>query len=282
MSARTLPGTPIADALLASLEPSARSLQPHLAIVQVGDDAASTTYIGRKIAACNRIGMRCSHLHLPASTGLAALQAQIHTLNEDSDVSGIILQLPLPENLWAHQATLTKSIAPAKDVDGFTAYNIGKSFLSQEFEHLPCATPAGIILLLEHYGIQIAGAHVVIVGRGNHVGKPLAAMLLNRDATVTVCHSKTVDLSAITRTADILVSAVGKPNLITGAMVKPGAVVVDVGTTRTDEGLQGDIETESVSVVAGALTPVPGGVGPMTVASLLRNCVRAKQRQMQI
>jgi methylenetetrahydrofolate dehydrogenase (NADP+) / methenyltetrahydrofolate cyclohydrolase len=280
MPARILSGTEASDALLEELKPLVESLDPKLVIVQVGDHPASKSYIERKLKACAKIGMRSKHMHLPETTDFETLLSVIQTLNDDNDVAGFIVQLPLPEHLWEHMPLINKAIGPHKDADGFTAYNLGKMFLSKDFEHLPPATPAGIIALLEHYKIKVAGKHAVIVGRSNIVGKPLAAMLLNRDATVTVCHSKTKDLGSITRQADILISAVGSHNLITKDMVKKGAVVIDVGMTRTDEGMSGDVDFENVKEIASAITPVPGGVGPMTVASLLRNCVRAKQRQM--
>jgi methylenetetrahydrofolate dehydrogenase (NADP+) / methenyltetrahydrofolate cyclohydrolase len=196
-------------------------------------------------------------------------------------VTGFIVQLPLPDQLQKHVPQIIRAIDPKKDVDGFGAYNLGKLLLSRDFEHLPPATPSGIVMLLEHFKIPVEGKHVVIVGRSNIVGKPLALMLLNRDATVTICHSKTTNLAEQTRQADILVAAVGKANLITAAMVKEGAVVIDVGMNRSSGKLCGDVDFDSVEKKASAITPVPGGVGPMTVASLLRNCVRAKERQQE-
>jgi methylenetetrahydrofolate dehydrogenase (NADP+)/methenyltetrahydrofolate cyclohydrolase len=182
--------------------------------------------------------------------------------------------------LQAFVPDIIRAIDPKKDVDGFGAYNLGKMFLSKDFEHLPPATPSGIVTLLTHYNIPIVGKHAVIVGRSNIVGKPLAMMLLNRDATVTICHSKTKNLKELTLQADILVAAVGSPDIITADMVKPGAVVIDVGTSRNAEGkIAGDVDFDAVQTIASAITPVPGGVGPMTVASLIRNCVRAKERQ---
>ncbi len=280
MSAQLLSGTKAADAVLTALKPLVKKLDPNLVIVQVGDDEASASYIKKKLESCARIGMRCEHRHLKDRTTFAELLSTIEELNADVTVSGFIVQLPLPKHLWEHMPQINKAIDPRKDVDGFTAYNLGKTVLAKEFEDLPPATPAGIMLLLGHYGIDVAGKHAVIVGRSNIVGKPLAAMLLNRDATVTVCHSKTNNLPSFTKQADLLISAVGKPNLIAADMVKPGAVVIDVGMTRTDEeGLVGDIDFDAVKEIASAITPMPGGVGPMTVASLLRNCVHAKERQ---
>lgn len=279
MPAQILNGTETADALLEELKAEVKKLDPKLVIVQVGNDAASASYIRRKLKSCEKIGMRAEHRHLPSKTTFEELIHILHELNADTDVTGYLVQLPLPEHLWKQMHLINKAIDPKKDIDGFTAYNLGKTFLSRDFEHLPPATPSGICTLLERHKIAVAGKNVVIVGRSNIVGKPLAVMLTNRDATVTVCHSKTKDLAAHTLRADILVSAVGEAGLITADMVKEGAVVIDVGMTRTDEGLTGDVDFEEVSKKASAITPVPGGVGPMTVASLLRNCVRAKQRQ---
>lgn len=276
-----LTGKEPADALLKSLAPAIADLKPSLVILQVGDDAASASYIKAKMDACKRVGILCEHRVYSVKIGVQQLLEEVNELNKDKNVSGFILQLPLPDHLWPHLPQIARAFDPKKDVDGFTAYNLGKLFLAKEFEHLPPATPAGIITFLEHYKIGVAGKHVVIVGRSNLVGKPLAVMLLHRDATVTVCHSKTPDLGVVTKTADILISAVGKPNLITRDMVKKGAIVIDVGITRTDGKLAGDVDFEAVKSVASAITPVPGGIGPMTVASLLRNVVRAKERQIE-
>ena len=279
MPAKILTGKEPADELLAKLQPLVEKLNPKLVIVQIGNDAGSDAYIRAKLKSCERIHIRAEHRHLPSSVTKKEMLTLIEELNGDSDVSGFIIQTPLPEHLWKDSPALFRSIDPKKDVDGFTAYNLGKLFLSQEFEHLPPATPAGIITLLEYYKIPVARKHVVIVGRSNIVGKPLAMMLLHRDATVTICHSKTQNLATVTREADILIAATGKENLITADMVKKGAIVIDVGITRTDAGLTGDVDFENVKEVASAITPVPGGVGPMTVASLLRNVVTAKERQ---
>ncbi len=250
-------------------------------VVQVGDDPASASYIRQKVKSCDRIGMRHEHKHLPVEITLEELYEVIESLNTDDDVSGFILQLPLPPHLQPHVPELLRAIEPGKDVDGFTAYNLGKMFLSTEFEHLPPATPAGILSLLHYYDIPVEGKHAVVVGHSNIVGKPLSVMLLNRNATVTTCHIHTQDLAAQTRQADLLFVAVGKPGLITADMVKDGAVVVDIGITRTDDGLKGDADFEALKEKVSAITPVPKGVGPMTVASLMRNCVRAKERQIE-
>ena len=280
MSATILDGKAAADALLDFLRPMVETLDPKLVVVQVGDDPASASYIRQKVKSCAEIGMRHEHRHLPKETSIEELMAEVASLNADPDVTGFFVQLPLPEHLEKHVPAIIRAIEPKKDVDGFGAYNLGKVFLSREFEHLPPATPSGIVRLLEHYEIPVAGKHAVVVGRSNTVGKPLSVMLLNRDATVTICHSKTQDLGGYTRQADILIAAVGKPKMIRGAMVKAGAVVVDVGIHRIDGKLCGDVDFDEVKEKASAITPVPGGVGPMTVASLLGNCVRAKERQM--
>jgi methylenetetrahydrofolate dehydrogenase (NADP+) / methenyltetrahydrofolate cyclohydrolase len=279
MSAKLLSGTDAAKALLDDLKPKIKELNPKLVIVQVGTEAASDSYIKRKIKTCEEVGLDAGHVQLPFETLFEALHEKIEELNSDPNVTGFIVQLPLPPHLTQMLPIILRSIDPRKDVDGFTAYNLGKTFLSTEFENLPPATPAGIITLLEHYDIPIAGKHVVIVGRSNIVGKPLAVMMLNRDATITICHRHTADLKEQTLQADILVSAVGHPGLITADMVKKGATVIDVGVSRTDEGeLKGDVDFDAVKDIASAITPVPGGVGPMTVASLIRNVVRAKER----
>lgn len=280
MSALLLSGREAAAAILADLKPKIAHLDPKLVVVQVGDDPGSSSYILQKMKSCAEVGMRSEHRHLPNAATLEELLAEIDRLNADADVTGFIVQLPLPAHLQSHVPSIIRAIDPKKDVDGFGAYNLGKMFLSTEFEHLPPATPAGIVMLLEHFKIPVAGKHAVIVGRSNIVGKPLSMMLLNRDATVSVCHSKTKQLASITKQGDILIAAVGKPGMITADMVKRGAVVIDVGTNRVGGKLVGDVDFDGVQDVASAITPVPGGVGPMTVCSLIKNCVQAKQRQL--
>lgn len=281
MSALLLLGKPVADAILESLKSDIRKLDPKLVIVQVGDDPASSSYIKQKLSSCEAVGLRREHKHLEEQTTLKELMKLIDDLNADNDVTGFILQLPLPKKLQSSLPQIIRAFDAKKDIDGFGAYNLGKMFLSKEFEHLPPATPAGIIALLEYYNISVEGKHAVVVGHSNTVGKPLAVMLLNRSGTVTVCHIKTKDLAHHTRQADLLFVAVGKPGLITGDMVKKDAVVIDIGITRTKDGLRGDVDFDAVKEVTSAITPVPGGVGPMTVASLIRNCVRAKKRQLE-
>lgn len=281
MSATILYGKPVSDALLKALKKDIELLDPKLVIVQVGNDPASTSYIAQKMKSCAAVSMRYEHKHLPEDTSLEALLKLIDELNFDEDTTGFIVQLPLPPALQEHQPLVLRAIDPKKDIDGFGAYNLGKVLLSKEFEHLPPATPAGVISLLKYYSIDVAGRHAVVVGRSSIVGKPLSLMLLNRDATVTVCHSRTADLATYTRQADLLFCAVGKPEMIEAGMVKPGAVVIDIGVSRTEKGLVGDVAFDTVKEVASAISPVPGGVGPLTVASLIQNCVTAKKRQLK-
>ncbi len=279
MSASILSGKEVSDALLASLRPLVKKLDPRLVVVQVGDDPGSTSYIKQKMKSSADAGLRSEHRHLSEQTTEEELLGVIDELNGDQDVTGFIVQLPLPLHLKDSVAKVIRAIDPMKDVDGFHSVNVGTTFLGPLFEDLPPATPAGVILMLEYYKIPVKGKHAVIVGHSNIVGKPLALMLLNRNATVTVCHKYTKDLASFTKQADILCTAVGKAGLITADMVKPGAVVVDIGTVRTAEGLRGDVDFDAVKEIASAITPVPGGVGPMTVASLIRNCVRAAEIQ---
>ena len=280
MSPTLLLGRSVADALLESLRSDIKKLNPKLVIVQVGDDAASGSYIKQKLKSCDAVGLRHEHRHLDEKTTLSELMHDIAELNNDPDVTGFIVQLPLPKHLQSYVPDVIKAIDPKKDIDGFGAYNLGKMFLSTEFEHLPPATPAGVIELLKFYKIGIEGKHAVVIGRSNIVGKPLGIMLLNRGATVTMCHSKTKNLAEITRQADLLIAAVGSAKMITKDMVKKDAVVIDIGVSRKDGKLCGDVDFENVKEVASAITPVPGGVGPMTVASLIRNCITAKKRQL--
>jgi methylenetetrahydrofolate dehydrogenase (NADP+) / methenyltetrahydrofolate cyclohydrolase len=281
MSAKVLDGKIAAEALLDSIKEDVQKLDPKLVVVQVGDNPASDAYVRQKFKSCERVGMRSEHIHLSAETTLDELMKVISDLDSDEDVSGFIVQMPLSDALQKHAPQVIRAIDPKKDADGFTAYNLGKMFLSKEFEHLPPATPSGVVHLLSYYKIPVEGKHVVILGRSNIVGKPLAVMLINRGATVTVCNSKTKNIKELSVQADILISAIGKPKFVTEDMVKEGAVVIDVGITRTDDGLTGDIDFDAVSKKASALSPVPGGIGPNTVASLIVNCLKAKQRQVE-
>ena len=281
MEATILSGKEAAGALLEGLKAKIKTLDPKLVIVQVGNDPASTSYIKQKFKSCEAVGLRHEHRHLSETISFEELMSTVSELNADPDVTGFIVQLPLPKHLEKDVPKIIRAIDPKKDVDGFGAYNLGKVFLSTEFEDLPPATPSGVIALLDYYKIALEGKHVVIVGRSNHVGKPLAVMLINRNATVTICHSKTKNLAEITKQADILIAAIGKAKMITKDMVKPGAVVVDIGMSRENGVLVGDVDFENVKMIASAITPVPGGIGPMTVASLIKNCVHAKERQLE-
>jgi len=252
---------------------------PCLAAVLVGDDPASQVYVRNKQQACQRMGIE-SRLHkLPASTSAEELLALVGQLNEDRTVHGILVQLPLPKGI--DESRILDAVNPLKDVDAFHPENVGL-IVQNRPRFLPC-TPHGIQQLLLRRGIPIAGSHVVVLGRSDIVGKPMGIMLVQRgrggDATVTVCHSRTKDLPSVTRQADILVVAIGRPKFVTPEMVKPGAVVIDVGINRTETGLVGDVDFEAVKEVASQITPVPGGVGPLTITMLLHNTLTAARLQ---
>jgi len=252
---------------------------PHLAIIISGDDGASHTYVGGKINACKAVGFDFTLMHVASSVSEAKMIQHIDNLNQDPDIDGFIVQLPLPDHISVER--VTESILPEKDVDGFTNQNFG-SIVSDSPFLLP-ATPFGIMELLKRYDIETEGKHCVIVGASRIAGAPLSMMMMHQGhATVTICHKYTTDLAGHTRVADILISAVGKPGLITKDMVKEGAVIIDVGTTRVEDSsrksgfrLSGDIDFDNVSSISSSITPVPGGVGPMTIASLLMNTLRA-------
>jgi methylenetetrahydrofolate dehydrogenase (NADP+)/methenyltetrahydrofolate cyclohydrolase len=244
---------------------------PGLATILAGDDPASAIYVANKRKACAEAGIADHHRHLAADATQEEVRELIEACNRDPEVSGILLQLPLPNGLNA--AALTGLIAPGKDVDGLTPISAGR--LSQGTPGLRPCTPLGVIELLDTHGVPLEGAEAVVVGRSDLVGKPLAALLLARNATVTVCHSRTRDLAAVCSRADVLVAAVGVPRLLGAEHVKLGAAVIDVGMNRTEEGLRGDVDFEPAAERAGLITPVPGGVGPMTIAMLLRNTVTA-------
>lgn len=259
-------------------------VQPCLAAVLVGENPASEIYVRSKRRACERAGLESQLHRLPMDTNESRLLGLIEDLNCDPRVHGILVQLPLPSGL--HETSVLDAVTPLKDVDAFHPENVGRVSQGRP-RFLPC-TPHGIQQLLHRSGIQVSGKHAVVIGRSDIVGKPLAMMLLNRDsttgsasanATVTVCHTRTAQLAEITRQADILVAAIGKARFVTAEMVKPGAVVIDVGMNRTDSGLCGDVDFEAVKEVAGAITPVPGGVGPLTVAMLLYNTLLAAKLQ---
>ncbi len=252
-------------------------IHPKLAVILVGKDPASLSYIAQKQKACTKTGIDWVQFDYEPDIDTDFLIKKIRELNEDETIHGILVQLPLPKHVYVPD--VLKAIDPRKDVDGFTAYNLGKMFLNTEFEHLAPCTPRGVIRLLEYYEVETEGKEVVMVGHSNIVGKPLSVMLLNRNATVTTCHVHTKDLKSHTKRADILCVAVGKQNLITEDMVKEGATVIDIGINRRDDGsLCGDVDFENVSKKASNITPVPGGVGPMTVACLMENTVTAAKR----
>jgi len=277
VAARIIDGRQIAAAVRHEVRERVQKLRdsnggvPGLAVVLVGDDAASATYVRSKAKACEEVGIASRQLTLPSDISQEELRDIIQKLNRESGIHGILVQLPLPKHLDERAALET--VDPEKDVDGFTYANIGR-LVENRARFVPC-TPAGILELLDREKIEIAGRHAVVVGRSEIVGKPVAMLLLHRNATVTICHSRTVDLTAEIRRADVLIAAVGRPRLITGDMVKPGAVVIDVGINRVEGKLVGDVDFASVAPIASAITPVPGGVGPMTVAMLLENTVRA-------
>jgi methylenetetrahydrofolate dehydrogenase (NADP+) / methenyltetrahydrofolate cyclohydrolase len=262
-----------------------RGVKPGLAVVLVGDDPASAVYVGAKGKATEEAGMYSQTIRLPADTAQSELLAQVDALNADPKIHGILVQMPLPKQI--DPDTVIRRIQPTKDVDGFHPINVGKMLVGERDGFIPC-TPAGIQVMLRESGVKTPGKNCVIIGRSNIVGKPMAALMVqdNSDAncTVTVCHRHTTDLAGHTREADILIVAAGRAGIVTGDMVKPGAVVIDVGTNRVNDAssktgtrLQGDVDFESVRKVASKITPVPGGVGPMTIAMLMANTVRAAE-----
>jgi methylenetetrahydrofolate dehydrogenase (NADP+) / methenyltetrahydrofolate cyclohydrolase len=300
MTARRLDGAATARAIRDEQKAQAAALaqagrRPGLGVLLVGDDPASAVYVKSKTRACEEVGLFHETRRLSAASGTADVLAEVEAYNRRPDIHGILVQLPLPASVDAER--VLRAVDPAKDVDGFHPENVG--LLVQKRPRFVACTPAGILELLRREGIALAGRRAVVVGRSDIVGKPMALLLLHADATVTVCHSRTPDLAAVTREADVLVAAVGRPGLIRGGHVKPGAVVIDVGMNRVDdlatarelveparlEGfetrgyvLTGDVHAPSVSEVAGALTPVPGGVGPLTIAQLVKNTVEAARR----
>ena len=254
-----------------------KGVYPKLAVILVGNDKASQIYVKSKNKACTELGIDYEEVLLGEDTTMKELLDIIDDLNERKDISGILLQSPIPEGLDINEAF--RRISPSKDVDGFNPVSMGKLCLNQD-TFVSC-TPYGIMKMFETYNIEIKGKHAVILGRSNIVGKPMALNLLNRDATITICHSKTKNLAEITKQADILISAIGKKNFVTADMVKPGAVVIDVGINRTEDGLFGDVDFENVKEKTSYITPVPGGVGPMTVAMLMNNVVKAAKQQQE-
>jgi methylenetetrahydrofolate dehydrogenase (NADP+)/methenyltetrahydrofolate cyclohydrolase len=254
---------------------AARGCRPGLAVVLVGDNSASQVYVRNKVKACEDNGIHSSYDRYPDTLSEAALLARIDELNHDPKIHGILVQLPLPPHIDSHR--VIEAIAPEKDVDGFHVANAG-ALLTGRPLFRPC-TPYGVMKMFDACGIDLKGANAVVIGRSNIVGKPMALLLLEAGATVTICHSKTRDIAAHTRTADVIVAATGRRNLVTADMVKPGAAVIDVGMNRDDAGkLCGDVDFAGVREVAGFITPVPGGVGPMTITMLLVNTIEAAER----
>ena len=290
MAASLIDGKAISKQIQAELKLKVQSfvdeskVQPMLAAVLVGDDPASQVYVRNKERACKRVGIKSELIRMPATSTTEELLAKVNELNDNPGVNGILVQLPLPDQVDAQQ--VLDAVDPKKDVDAFHPENVG--LLSQgRPRFLPC-TPFGIVHMLAKSNIETTGKQVCVIGRSDIVGKPMTLMLAQRDselgsqyanATVTLCHSRTKDLSAVTRGADILIAAIGKPKFVTGEMIKPGAVVIDVGINRTDDGLVGDVDFDAAMEVASAVTPVPGGVGPLTVTILLENTLKAAKLQ---
>lgn len=280
MLAKIIDGKTLAASVRASLKErvdalAARGVRPGLAAILAGEDPASRVYVRNKARACEDSGVRSEVHEFPEQVSESALLDCVARLNADPAVHGIVAQLPMPQGIDANR--VLAAISPAKDVDGFHAANLGA--LVQGRPGFVPGTPAGVMRLLEHAGVAVAGRHAVVVGRSIIVGKPLALLLLQKDATVTICHSKTPDLASTCRAADILVAAVGRAKLIAAPMVKPGACVIDVGVNRMPDGkLAGDVDFDGVREIAGSITPVPGGVGPMTVAMLIANTVKAAEQ----
>ena len=250
-------------------------VRPGLAVILVGDDPASAIYVRNKHRACEEVGFRSLEYKLPATSTQEEVLSLIDTLNADDSVHGILVQLPVPRHI--DDKAVIDRISPEKDVDAFSYENVGR-IVTGEFDFVPC-TPAGIMALLEEYGIDPSGKQAVVIGRSNIVGKPMGLLLLHKNATVTICHSKTQNLAEICRGADILVAAVGRPLFVTEDMVKEGAVVIDVGIHRTETGLCGDVDFDKVEKKASYITPVPGGVGPMTITLLLQNTLTSAQKK---
>ena len=284
MAAKIIDGKKIASLTRADIASRVAQLKeesgvaPGLAVIIVGNDPASQVYVRNKKKACEEAGMYSVVIEMPEDTTQEALMEQIETLKENDRIHGILVQLPLPAHL--DEEAVIAAIPPEKDVDAFHPINTGKIRIGN-YDFLPC-TPAGVMKLLEHEGVEISGKECVVVGRSNIVGKPQAMLLLHANGTVTICHSRTKNLAEITRRADILVVAIGKANYITGDMIRPGAVVIDVGMNRPAGGkLCGDVDFASCSTVAGAITPVPGGVGPMTITMLLENTLTAAKKAVE-
>lgn len=281
--ANIIDGKKIADEIREQLkteveEISKTSTPPGLAVVLVGEDPASKVYVKNKQTACEKVGIYSKVVTLPGDTSESQVLDLVNQLNQDPQINGILVQSPLPKQIDENK--VINAISPNKDVDAFHPINVGHIMVG-DYSFLPC-TPAGIIDLIKSTGTDISGKHCVVIGRSNIVGKPMAMLLLHNHGTVTVCHSRTENLTEITKQADILVVAVGIPKMVTGDMIKPGAVVIDVGIHRQDDGkLCGDVDFDSAQTTAGYITPVPGGVGPMTITTLLKNTITAKKNQLK-
>lgn len=256
---------------------AARSIKPGLTVIIVGENPASKVYVNRKHKACEELGIASEVVRLPETTSEEQLLQEIDRLNGDNRVNGILVQLPLPKHI--NSELVLERISPLKDVDGFHPVNVGNLTIGKE-GLVPC-TPYGVIKMLEISGISVEGKRAVVLGRSNIVGKPMTMLLMSRNATVTVCHSRTKDLAAVCREGDILVAAIGKPEFVTKDMVKPGAIVIDVGINRVGDKLVGDVKFDEVQEVAGYITPVPGGVGPLTIGMLLHNTLKAAELQLE-
>lgn len=280
MSAEILNGTRLAQRIRSQIRRDLKKLTftPGLAVIQVGNDSASTIYIKHKQRDCEKVNFHSEVHRLPSHITQNALIDKVIELNQQKEIHGLLVQMPLPEKIDAQ--AIIDVISPNKDADGLTPINLGNLFINRE-SVTPC-TPTGIIRLIELTGEQIEGKHAVCVGRSHLVGKPVGIMLLNRNATVTYCHSRTKDLPNITNQADILIAAIGKPEFITADMVKPGAIVIDVGINSVGDGLAGDVKFDEVKEIAGYITPVPGGVGPLTRAMLLQNTLMLAKGQIEI
>jgi methylenetetrahydrofolate dehydrogenase (NADP+) / methenyltetrahydrofolate cyclohydrolase len=280
MTAKIIDGKAIAQEVRAEWKMradalKARGITPGLAVIIVGEDPASKIYVANKVKACAELGLHSEHIVLSADTPEATLLARIDALNADPKIHGILVQLPVPKHIASDK--VLNAISPDKDVDGFHPENVG-ALVTGNMRFAPC-TPYGVMKLLEKSGVSIEGKHAVVVGRSNIVGKPMALLLLQANATVTICTSKTRDLAKHTRDADILVVAIGRAKMISGDMIKPGAAVIDVGMNRMDNGkLCGDVDFDTAKEIAGWITPVPGGVGPMTITMLVANTVQAAER----
>lgn len=279
MAAQLLSGKEMAEEVLTEVAERVKTLTEHgivpgLAVILVGDDPASQIYVRNKGLACEKVGMHSLTIRMPEHTDQQTLETKIRELNADTSIHGILVQLPLPKQL--DETAALAAITPEKDVDGFHILNAGRLFTGQR--GVVACTPKGAMAMIRRTGLELAGKEAVVVGRSNIVGKPMAMLLLDANCTVTVCHSRTCNLAEHTRRADILVAAVGKPRMITADMVKPGAVVIDVGINRVDGKVVGDVDFDAVKEVAGWITPVPGGVGRMTIAMLLENTLEAAEK----